>query len=83
MMYDKVYVCFHSSDMVLHIDLHTAYLVLSKVKSRITVYYFLSNYSSPNILLTLNGAILVEYKGMKHVVTSLAKAETLGVFHNT
>ena len=69
--------------MVIYVDSNPAYLVLSKVNSRITSYYFLSNYSNINISSTLNRAILAEYKRVKHVVTSLAEAETARDFHNT
>ena len=69
--------------MVIYVDSDPAYLVLAKAKSRIASYYFLSNYSNINISSTLNRAILAKYKGVKHVVTSLAKAETARVFYNT
>ena len=69
--------------MFLHIDLDATYLVLPKAKSRITWYYFLLKHLSSNISLTLNKVILIEYKGVKHIVTSSAEAETVAVFHNT
>ena len=69
--------------MVLHIDSNATYLVLLKAKSRIAGYYFILYYPNTNILATLNKVILVEYKRVKHVITSLAEGETAGVFHNT
>ena len=66
--------------MVLYVDSDTTYLVLLKAKSRITSYYFLSKHSNINILVTLNRVILVECKGVKHIVTSLVVAKTARVF---
>ena len=80
--YNKVCIWFYASDMVLHIDSNAAYLVLLKVKSRIARYYFLSNHPNTNIIPTLNRAILVEYKRVKHIVTLSAEAETAKVFYN-
>ena len=68
--------------MVLHIDSDTTYLILPNTKSRIARYYFLSNYPKKTILLILNRAILIEYKVLYHIVSSLAKVETVGVFQN-
>ena len=69
--------------MVLIVDLDAAYLVISKAKSRIARYYYLSNHLSKTNQLKLNSIILVECKALRNVVSSLAKAETGGVFHNT
>ena len=68
--------------MVLHIDSDAAYLVLSNTKSRIAGYFYLLDHLSQEISPLLNGAILVECKGIKHVVSSSAEAETAGLFHN-
>ena len=68
--------------MVLHIDSDTAYLVLSKVKSRITDYYYLLDNLSKLPTPRLNGIILVECKVLRNVVSSLVEVETGGVFHN-
>ena len=75
---------FRSSDMVLNIDSDAAYLVLPGAKSRVAGYYFLGNKTntkSPQDC-TPNGAVLVECKALRHVVTSAAEAETAGLFHN-
>ena len=69
--------------MILHVDSDTTYLVLPNTKSRVTRYFYLSDYSDQDISPTLNRAILVECKGIKHVVSSSAKAETVGLFYNT
>jgi len=68
--------------MVLHIDSDAAYLVLSNAKSRIAGYFYLSDHPSQEILPSLKGAILVECKGIKHIVSSLVEAEIAGLFHN-
>ena len=80
--YNKVCVQFYASNMVLNVDSDAAYLVLLKVKSRFIIYYFLSNHSNTNILPKLNGAILVECKEVKCVLTLSAEAKTARVFHN-
>ena len=78
----NAFVRYHASDMVLHVDSDAAYLVLPKARSRIAGYYYLS--SHPNIKKhpKLNGAILVECKTLRHVVSSAAEAEVAGIYHN-
>ena len=75
---------FRASDMVLHVDTDAAYLVLPNARSRIAGYFYLAN--NPTILtpskIPLNGAIHVECRTLKHVVTSAAEAETDSIFHN-
>jgi len=68
--------------MVLHVDSDAAYLVLPNAKSRVAGYFYLSDHPDKDISPTLNGAILVECKGIKHVLSSSAEAETAGLFHN-
>ena len=68
--------------MVLYIDSDATYLVLSNAKSRIARYFYLSDHLSREILPLLNGAILVECKGIKHAVSSSVEAETAGLFYN-
>ena len=60
---------FHASDMVLHINSDAAYLVLPKARSQITGYFQLANH--PTKPPMHNGPILVECKGLRHVVCSL------------
>ena len=68
--------------MQLVVDSDAAYLVMPKAKSRIAGYFQLND--DPNRVPhpTINGAILVECKTLKHVVSSAAEAETAGVFYN-
>ena len=68
--------------MVLMIDSDAAYLVMSNAKSRIAGYFYLSDHPFKTPHPKLNGATLVECRALKHIVSSSAKAETAGVFHN-
>ena len=80
--YPNTYIRFYASDMVLNIDSDAAYLVAPKARSRVAGYFHFS--STPNVIETsrLNGAILVECKTLRHVVSSASEAETGGIFHN-
>lgn len=78
--YQHVALRFYASDMILHIDSDAAYLVLPQARSRIAGYFRLLT-DPPHH--RDNGAILIECRGLKHVVSSAAEAETHGVFHNT
>ena len=67
--------------MLPHVDSDAAYLVLPKARSRVAGYFQLTNqHTSPNFFC--NGAILIECKGLRHVVASSAEAEIGGIFHN-
>ena len=76
---------FHASDMILHTDTDAAYLVLPRARSRYAAYFYLSDklrdYSTGNP--KMNGAVLIECKGLKNVVSSTAEAETGGIFHTS
>ena len=65
---------YKASNMVLHVDTDAAYLVLPGAKSRIGGYYFLAKHSPAHGISrpTLNGAMYVECKRLKHVVASAA-----------
>ena len=80
--YPHAYVRYYASDMVLHVDSDAAYLVAPKARSRISGFFHLSDH--PNITKhpKLNGAILVECKTLRHVVSSSAEAEVAGIYHN-
>ena len=58
------------------------YLVIPKVKIRIAGYFHLNNNPKRVPYLTINGAIIVEWKVLKHIVLSLVETETAGVFYN-
>ena len=65
--------------MKLHIDSDAAYLVAPKARSRVAGYFQLTDHPPTKLH---NGAILVECKTLRHVVSSSAEAETGGIFHN-
>ena len=75
---------FYASDMLLYVDSDTAYLIAEKAKSRVAGFYYCSNKTKtgkkPNP--PINGPIHIECKLLQHVVTSVAEAETAGLFLN-
>ena len=80
--FPNTYVRYYASDMMLQVDSDAAYLVQPQAKSRIAGYFQLNNLPKSTPHPTVNGAILVECKTLRHVVASAAEAETAGVFHN-
>ena len=80
--YPNTYLRYRASSMILNVDSDAAYLVQPQAKSRIAGYFHLSNLPTPTQHPTVNGAILIECKTLRHVVASAAEAETAGVFHN-
>ena len=80
--YSNTSVRFYASDMVLEVDSDASYLVLPKARSRYAGYFrMLHKKNKPNRHIH-NGAILIECKTIRHVVSSAAEAETKGVFQN-
>ena len=69
--------------MVLHVDSDVAYLMAPKFRSRVAGYFHLSDHLTTTKTPTLNGAIHMEYKKIRHVVSSAAEAEISGVYHNS
>ena len=80
--YPDVYVRYYASDMVLYVDSDAAYLVAPKARSRVAGYFYLSGHPNVTKRPKMNGAILVECKTLRHVVSSSAEAEVAGIFHN-
>ena len=68
--------------MILLVDSDAAYLILPNAKSRIAGYFQLNKHPDRIPYLNINGAILVECKTLKHVVSSAAEAETASLFCN-
>ena len=62
------------------IESDAAYLVLPKARSRIAGYFHLSNRPEKVSHLTINGAILIFFKDLRHVVSSSTEYETASVF---
>ena len=68
--------------MILEVDTDAAYLIMPKARSRYAGYFrLLHNKNKPHRHIH-NGAILIESKTIRHVVSSAAEAETKGVFNN-
>ena len=70
---------FHASNMILHVDSDAAYLVLPKVRSQISSYYYLADKpplppENPNPII--NGAVHVERKVVRNVIASATETET-------
>ena len=82
--YPNAILRFHASDMILHVDTDAAYLVLPRARSRYAGFYYLSDKMSDYTKGTPmpNGAILVECRGLRNVVSSAAEAECGGTFEN-
>ena len=80
--YKNAYVRFHASDMILEADSDAAYLVMPKAKSRYAGYFRLLNKENTPNRSIHNGALLIDCKTIKNVVSSAAEAETHGVFNN-
>ena len=81
--YPNASIQYEASNMILHVDSDAVYLVAPKTRSRIVGYYYLTNIACPTTSAKLNGAVQVECKTLRHVVTSAAEAEVVGVFYNT
>ena len=80
--YPNTYIRYRASDMILNVDSNTAYLVAPKARSCVASYYQLTANPTKTPHPTINGAILVECKTLRHVVSSAAEAETAAIFHN-
>ena len=80
--YPDSFLRYKASDMVLHIDSDAAYLVAPKARSRVAGYFHFAEHPSKTKLPSLNAAIHVECKTLRHVVSSAAEAEVAGVYHN-
>ena len=81
--YPKAYIRFYASDMILHVDSNTDYLVATKARSRIAGYFHLLDHPTITKQPKLNGAILVECKTLRHMVSSSAESEVAGIYHNS
>ena len=78
---------FRTSDIVLHIDSDTSYLSLSKARSRVGGYYYLSDLSSdlekePTSGSKPNGPIFTVCHILRHTMAPAAEAELAALFKN-
>jgi hypothetical protein len=74
--YPNAVLRFHASDMILKTTVDAAYLVLPKARSRAAAHYHLGWTNSDRV----NGAIDVQCRTIKNVVSSAAEAETGGIY---
>ena len=68
--YPNATIRYHASNTKLHIDSDTAYLVMPNARSSVARVF---NLGHPNTFMTQqqpNGAIIIEYKILRHVVAS-------------
>ena len=72
---------FYASKMQLTVVSDASFLVLPKARSRMAGYFRLLD-PPLNRKYKHNGAILIECRAIRNVVTSAAEAETHGVYHN-
>jgi hypothetical protein len=83
-------VCFHASDMILHVHSDASYLSERHARSRAGGFFYLSSMpDNPNIAPSptstpppLNGAILVHSSIMSTVLSSATEAEAGALFYN-
>jgi hypothetical protein len=68
-------VCFHASDMILHIHSDGSYLSAPKARSRAGGHFFLSNNTIDPAQCKVNGPIHVTAKILRNVMGSAAEAE--------
>lgn len=77
--YPDVYIRYLPSNMILEVNPDAAYLALPKAQSRIAGFFHLTDHKEST---KLNGPLLVECKTIKHVISSVAEAETSTLYHN-
>ena len=68
--------------MILTVDSDAAYLVMPKARSRMAGYFRLLDNENKIHRHKQNGAIHIECRTIKHVVSSAAEAETNATFNN-
>lgn len=81
-------ICFHKSDMILHVTSDASYLSASGSRSRLGGYFFMSARIGPNapnpsdIPPPFNAPVLVNSSIIKAIMSSAAEAELGGLFYN-
>jgi hypothetical protein len=73
-------ICFHASDMILHIHSDASYLSVSKARNRLGGLFYLG-YNPPNENKS-NGSILNVASVIKNIVASAAESEVGACFQN-
>jgi hypothetical protein len=74
-------ICYHASDMILHIHSDASYLSENEAKGRAGGFFYMGSNNKTDKNLT-NGAILIIGKVLKHVMSLAAEAEIGAVFIN-
>ena len=83
--YPNAIFCYKVSEMVLHVDLDTAYLTMPEVRSCYEGHFYLSDWPSPITIKPnpeRNIPIHMECKTIRNVVSSTAEDEKCGTFNN-
>ena len=80
--YKNTFLRYHASNMILHVDSDTAYLVAPGTKSRIVRFFYFKQAPDGSLLQNLNHPIHIKCKYLRHVVASAAETEVGGLFHN-
>ena len=74
--------CYHPSDMILHIHSDASYNSESKAQSRAGVHFYLGNTASIRLTMINNVAILNTSTIMRNVMASASEAECGALFNN-
>ena len=81
--YQNKFIRCHGNNMILHVDFNAVYNIISKVRSRIKVFYYLSGKPNQPQNLKINGQLLIKYKTARHVVASASQVEIRGLFQHS
>ena len=74
------YIRYSAIDMVLDVNYNTSHIVLPLAKSSISGFYHLPDNPQPHHASLINSPLLVEYKTLKHAVTSAVETEISTLF---
>jgi hypothetical protein len=74
-------ICYHASDMILHIHSDASYLSENEAKSRAGGFFYMGSNNKTDKKLT-NSAMLIISKVLKHLMSLAAEAEIGAVFIN-
>lgn len=84
--YPDATIRYYASGMCLHIDSDSAYLVHPRARSRIADHHYLSDRIPQHVNKPdskPNGPILTECRTIWNIMSSVAEAETIGIYHNS
>ena len=72
--FPNAYIRYNAIDMVFDIDPDASHIVLPTKKRRIYGFYHRTDNPQPHRESPINGPLIIEYKTLKHVVTSAVEA---------